>query len=833
MNAQENSGLASGSQGLYRESFEHDACGIGALVNIKGIRSHQTVQDALSILNNMEHRGGKGLEHNTGDGAGILFQIPHRFFRFEAQRWGHLLPQEGEYGVAMIFFPQRAEAVERAKRIFENVCEKRGIPFLFWREVPTDASELGQTALSCMPTVAQAFVGRPESLADDDAFERALYVARRLIEKEVAATPELTDEIFYVCSLSCRTIVYKGMLVAPQLRTFYIDLNDARVESSLALVHSRYSTNTTPSWERAHPNRYMIHNGEINTLRGNVNWMTARETSLYSHVFGEDLDEILPVLDKNGSDSAILDNMLEFLTLSGKSLSRSAMMLLPEPWVHNTDLSEKVRAFLAYQAALMEPWDGPAALAFTDGRKTGAILDRNGLRPARYYVTKDDRLILASEVGVLDIDPALILQKGGLKPGEMLLVDPEKGLIIYDDEIKNELANQKPYGEWLKKEMLELDSMDSIADETLVSPIEEDALIQTLETYGYIYEDVRDFVEPMATLASEPTASMGVDTPLAVLSKRDKPLFSYFKQMFAQVTNPPIDSLREEIVTAMDVYIGTTGNLLEDTKENCRLIHLSSPILTQAQFRELAEIDRVGFSSKLFRTIYNRDADESTGLEDALESLNATVLEAVKDGCNIVVLSDRVCQGEVPIPSLLAVASVHHHLIREGLRTQADIVIETGDAKEVHDFAMLVGYGAGGIYPYLAHDLIAHLHAQNSLKGLAIDEAIKNYNDAVGHGIVKIMSKMGISTIQSYQGSQIFEAVGVAPSVIDRYFTHTVSRVGGLGIADLQREANHKYDEAQRHAAFGGPKALPSGGERKFRADKEEHLFDPMTILLL
>lgn len=836
------------SKGLYREAFEHDACGIGALAQIKGIKSHQMLQDALSVLINMEHRGGKGLEETTGDGAGILFQIPHRFFRSESQKQGKLLPDAGKYGVAMIFLPRDAGKAEAARAVFDEVCRENDLPVLYWRAVPVNADGLGFTAKATMPIIYQAFILRPEGETQEDAFERRLFTARRLVEKKIDAEPEFDGEIFYVASMSCRTIVYKGMLLASQLSSFYLDLGQAKVETALALVHSRFSTNTTPSWERAHPNRYMIHNGEINTLRGNVNWMTARESNLYSPVLGEDLAKVLPIIDQSGSDSSILDNVLEFLTMSGRSLARSAMMLLPEPWVHNPDISEKLRAFLAYQSTLMEPWDGPAAIAFTNGVQTGAILDRNGLRPARYYVTKDDRLILASEVGVLDIDPSQILQKGNLEPGKMIIVDPVQGRILWNDRIKEGLANELPYRQWIDEELVQIDQLEDPREQMKINLLESTSAgeddpedrplfkhdyLRQMRKFGYTYEDKTEVIKPMAEQGSEPIASMGTDVPLAVLSARPKPLFDYFKQLFAQVTNPPIDALRESIVTSTQVYLGTSGNILEDSKRNCRLLRLKTPLLTAADFRKIENIRVRGFKAQVFRIVFDRDSDPQTGLEDALASLNEQVLQAVRNQTNIIILSDRLLgENEVPIPSLLAASSVHHHLIRAGIRTRADIVAEAGDVRGVHHAAMLVGYGVAAIYPYLAHRMIKDMAGKGELP-CSKDEAVANYNEALVHGIVKVMSKMGISTVHSYEGSQNFEALGLDMSVIDRHFTNTISRIGGLKIHDIQREAIMKYDEAIKADKENVPEVLESGGEIRFRTGKEEHLYDPMSIYLL
>ena len=818
------------TQGLYRPEFEHDACGIGALAHLKGERSHRMVDDALSVLVNLEHRGGKGLEANTGDGAGILFQVPHRFFRKEAQKCGHLLPDEGDYGVAMIFCPQDAQGVLDAKRIFEDGCAAEGVPVLFWRVVPVDDHDLGATARACMPTILQAFVGRPESVSAGDEFERKLYVCRRAIEKRGDAAHELKDKIFYICSMSSRTIVYKGMLVATQMRRFYLDLNDAAVESAIALVHSRYSTNTTPSWERAHPNRLIIHNGEINTLRGNINSLRAREPRLYSPVLGPDIKKVLPVINHEGSDSAILDNVLEFLVMNGRDLARSMTLMIPEPWERNDQLSDARRSYDAYQSMLMEPWDGPAAIAFSDGVRMGAVLDRNGLRPARYYVTRDDRLILSSEVGAIDVDPTTILQAGCLGPGEMLVVDPAQGRVIWNDELRDGYAAQKPFRSWLDAETID------VADLPVPSAgnKERDAdvtLTQRLARHGYHFDDVEEVVRPMAATGSVPLASMGTDVAPAVLSRRARSFFDYFNELFAQVTNPPIDALRESLVTSGVLYLGNHGNLLEDCRDTCRLVRLPGPILSTDDFNRVKGISRVGFEVAAFSATYPANAGDGA-LEKALSELNASVEKAVRDGANIVIISDRAAEGEVPIPSLLALGSVHNHLIRAGVRMDTDIVVECGDAISPHDFAALVGYSASGIYPYLAHDCIDGLAAKGALD-VSAEEAKDNYNRAVTAGIVSIMSKMGISTMQGYHAAQIFEILGLADEVVERCFAGTTSRIAGLGFAGIQREANERYQEA---AALGKSLAkdqLTSSGITKWRPRGEEHLITPQAIYLL
>ena len=824
------------SRGLYRPEFEHDACGIGALAHLKGKRSHSMVDDALSVLVNLEHRGGRGLEANTGDGAGILFQIPHRFFRKEAQKCGHLLPDEGDYGVAMLFCPQEGHGVADARRIFEEGCASEGIPMLFWREVPVDDHDLGATARACMPTILQAFVARPQGVEAGADFERKLYVCRRAIEKRADASFELKGKIFYVCSMSSRTIVYKGMLVATQMRRFYLDLNDAAVESAIALVHSRYSTNTTPSWERAHPNRYIIHNGEINTLRGNVNWLRAREPHLYSPVLGHELEKTLPVINREGSDSAILDNMLEFLVMNGRDLARAVTLVIPEPWDRNTQISEERRCYDAYQSMLMEPWDGPAAIAFSDGIVMGAALDRNGLRPARYYVTRDDRLILASEVGAIDMDASVILQAGCLGPGEMLLVDPAQGRVIHNEELRNAYAIQKPFRTWLSTQTVDVSDLPLLdmgeeGESVCTAPDEDQPLAWRLASHGYHFDDIEEVVRPMARTGSVPLASMGTDVPPAVLSRAPRSFFDYFNELFAQVTNPPIDALRESMVTSNVLYLGNHGNLLEDSRDNCRAIRLRGPVLSQDDFERIRNIDRVGFRAQTFYVAYRPD-DGPHALERALDDLNKRVGAAVAQGVNIVILSDRSATDMAPVPSLLALGSVHNHLIRLGLRMRADIVMEAGDALSPHDFAALVGYSATGIHPYLAHECIDDLVAQGAV-GLSAREARANYDHAVTAGIVSIMSKMGISTMQGYHSAQIFEILGLEESVVERCFAGSTSRIGGLDIAGIQREVDGRQRQAATFASERDVSKLPSSGITKWRPGAEEHLITPKVIYLL
>ena len=823
---------ASTSEGLYRPEFEHDACGIGALAHLKGKRSHQMIDDALSVLVNLEHRGGVGLEKNTGDGAGILFQVPHRFFRKEAQKHGRLLPDEGDYGVAMLFLPMDEEGVAAGIRLFEEGCARRGIPLLFWRDVPTDPHDLGDTARDCMPTIKQAFLGRPDDAAAGEEYERRLYVCRRTVEKAARESADLEGKIFYICSMSSRTIVYKGMLVATQMRRFYRDLDDASTETALALVHSRYSTNTTPSWERAHPNRFIVHNGEINTLRCNISWTRAREPHLYSPVMGADLESVLPIIGQEGSDSSMLDNVLEFVAMNGRSLPRAVSMVLPEPWDNNAALSPKRRAWDAYQSMLTEAWDGPAAIAFSDGRVTGATIDRNGLRPARYYVTGDDRLILSSEVGVLDVDPSSVLIAGSLGPGQMLLVDPSQGRVLFDDEIKDAFANEKPYGVWVRAEMI---TMDALLDEAVPAddavPDADIPLHERQAVHGYFFDDVEEAIIPMAQTGAAPLASMGADTPLPCLSEQPRSFFDYFNQLFAQVTNPPIDALRESFITSTLLYVGDHGNLLEDARANCRLVRLDTPLLDKPQFDALVHIGRHGFKAAVLPAVYRSDGPHA--LDGALSSLREKAEEAVRGGANILVLSDRTGARDVPIPSLLAVASVHNHLLRAGLRTKADIIVETGDAITPHDFAALIGYSASGVFPYLAHDTIESL-CERGVIDLPVDEAVANYNCAIVAGVVSIMSKMGISTMQGYHAAQVFEAVGLASRLVDEHFTGTVSRVGGLGIDDVQRECDERQTRVLSQLASPSPEQLPSSGVTKWRPlGGEEHLINPLVVNLL
>ncbi|PWH14078.1 MAG: glutamate synthase large subunit [Ardenticatenia bacterium] len=825
--------------------FEHAACGIGFVVNIKGEKSNTIVRQALAVLRNLAHRGATGADPNTGDGAGIMLQIPHAFFKKACWEVGIDLPPPGQYGVGMLFLSptDKARSERICEQCLEQIVQEEGQRVLGWRTVPTDATCLGETARAFKPFVRQIFIGRDPRIEDDMAFERKLYVIRRRIENEIRIR-RMRDLVsrpgqlpfgsfFYVSSMSHRTIVYKGMFTAAQLELFYPDLSHPAVESALALVHSRFSTNTFPSWDRAHPYRIIIHNGEINTLRGNVNWFHAGQAMFKSSLFGEDLQKVLPIINPEGSDSAILDNVLEFLVLSGRSLPHAIMMLMPEPWSHHESMSDEKRAFYEFHSALMEPWDGPAAVGFTDGIRIGAVLDRNGLRPARYYVTDDDLVIMASEVGVLDIPPERVRYKGRLEPGRMLLIDTEQQRIISDAEIKHQIATAQPYRQWLDQHLIELERLPADCD--VAPPLPDHATVVRLQrAFGYTYEDVRLLIEPMAEQGVEPLGSMGNDAPLAVLSDRPQLLYNYFKQLFAQVTNPPIDAIREELVTSTELMIGSEGNLLEPGPESCRQIKLSSPILTNAELARLRYVRWPGFKSRTLAILFN-PAGGGRALEVAMEEIYRQADQAIEEGVNILILSDReVGPDKAAIPALLAVSGLHHHLIRHGTRTRVSLVLESGEPREVHHFATLIGYGASAINPYLLYDTVADMIREGLLSGIDYEQAEKNVVKALVKGVVKVASKMGISTLQSYFGAQIFEAVGLHQSVIERYFTWTPSRIGGIGIDVIAQEAVLRH-----HCAFGvGEHAtehltLEVGGDYQWRYDGEHHLWNPETIYKL
>nr|NNM90257.1 glutamate synthase large subunit [Bacilli bacterium] len=816
-------------QGLYDPQFEHDACGIGFVAHIKGQRSHQIVRDALTVLQNLDHRGAQGSEVNSGDGAGILIQIPHAFFVAKTQVLSFTLPKLGEYGVGMVFLPQDETIYTEFSDLFEKTVCEEGLTVLGWRTVPVNNQMLGDTAKAVEPLIRQIFVGKLDQSLTQDEFERKLYIVRKRMENALRLSGVEHGRSFYVCSLSSRTIVYKGMLTTDQLRNYFLDLQDETVDSALALVHSRFSTNTFPSWERAHPYRYLIHNGEINTLRGNVNWMHARQSLFSSPLFGDDIKKILPVVDQEGSDSSMFDNVLELLVLSGRSLPHAAMMMIPEPWANHESMSATKKAFYEYHSCLMEPWDGPAAMVYTDGKQIAAVLDRNGLRPARYYITKDDRIILASEVGVLEVKPEDIVKKDRLRPGKMLLIDLEQGRMISDDEIKEEIANDAPYRAWLDEHLI---TLDALPEPPHVHPVDHDTLRKRQLAFGYTYEEINKMIKPMASEGVDPLGSMGVDTPLAVLSDKPQLLYNYFKQLFAQVTNPPIDAIREEIITMSTTALGPERNLLMPDPESCRQIEVKTPIMTNEEFAKLLHLNHDGWKSSVLPIVFPI-AKGGQGLEQALETLFQKADEAIEQGASVLVLSDRTFdEHNAPIPALLAVAGLHHHLIRQGTRTKVGLVIESGEPREVHHFALLIGYGASAINPYLALETLDDLIRQGVIHGLKHHEAVAKYIKAATKGVVKVLSKMGISTIQSYHGAQIFEAIGIAQNVIDRYFTWTPTRIEGIGLDEIAVDAIARHQQCFARQAADAHE-LPSGGKIQWRKDGEEHLFHPETIHLL
>ncbi|GGA27466.1 glutamate synthase large subunit [Paenibacillus physcomitrellae] len=816
-------------QGLYDPTFEKDACGMGFVAHIKGRASHDIITQALTMLVAMEHRGGQGSEPNSGDGAGILLQIPHRFFAEECEALGFHLPEPGQYGVGMIFLPHDEEVRAKQENRLAEIVQEEGQELLGFRTVPTYDGMLGETAKAAKPFVRQIFIKRSEGLKEDIDFERKLYVIRRRAELDIRYGGAQYGEQFYMPSLSCRKIVYKGMLTTEQVGEFYLDLKDSRLESAIALIHSRFSTNTFPSWERAHPYRFMIHNGEINTLRGNVNWMHARQSLLESEVFGDDLEKIKPVINPDGSDTGMFDNTFEFLYLAGRSLPHVAMMMVPEPWNNHSSMSEDKKAFYEYHSTLMEPWDGPAAMGFTDGIQIGAILDRNGLRPSRYYVTKDDLIVLSSEAGVLDIAPENVRLKDRLRPGRMLLVDTKEGRIISDEEVKSQIAAEHPYRDWLDEHLI---TLEELPDAPALPEPDHHNVTQRQLAFGYTFEELRKVLEPMALTGQEAIASMGYDAPIAVLSDRPQRLFNYFKQMFAQVTNPPIDAIREELVTSTWTTVGPERNLLNPEPESCRQIRLETPILSNEEFAKLRHVHRPGFRSMTIPILFPA-AEGAEGLRQAVETLCEAADRVIDKGHNVLILSDRGVDAEnAAIPSLLAVSSLHHHLIKRETRTKVTILLESGEPREVHHFALLLGYGVSAVNPYLAFETIRDMIGQGMITGLSLEKAIRNYIKAATKGVVKTLSKMGISTIQSYRGAQIFEAVGLKNDFVDRYFTWTPSRIGGIGIEEVAME-----NLAMHYRAFtdqsGRDEVLDTGGEYQWRADGEEHLFNPQTVHLL
>jgi glutamate synthase (ferredoxin) len=800
---------------------ERDACGIGAVINIDGKPDAKVLDDALSIVEKLEHRAGKDATGKVGDGVGILVQISHKFFKREAEKLGIALKEAGDYGIGMFFFPQDPMKRMFAKRMLEVIAKKEGLEVLGWRDVEIHPEILGEAAVSCMPHISQCFVERPADADRGIEFDRRLYCLRREYEK--------SSEDTYICSFSSRTIVYKGMFLVGQLRNFYEDLLSPDYETAIAMVHSRFSTNTTPSWQRAHPYRMIAHNGEINTIRGNSDRMLAREETMSSDVFGGDLSKVYPVIASSGSDSAMLDNTLEFLYMNGMDLPLAMMLTIPEPWKHNDFMAQNRKDFYHYYATMMEPWDGPAAVLFTDGEIFGATLDRNGLRPSRYYVTGDRRLILASEVGVLDIPEENIIRKSRLSPGHMLLVDTKQGRIISDEECKEKYAGARPYGEWLDRYLLHLGSLK--IPNRKIPTCSQEMRDKLYKVFGYTYEDVKNQIMPMAMTGVEPTVSMGTDVPLAMLSDHHQMLFCYFKQLFAQVTNPPIDSLREKVVTDTTVYIGSDGNLLKEKSDNCRVLEVNNPILTGVDLMKIESLDQPGFKVQKISLLYYKN----TPVERALEQLDVSVDRAVADGVNIIILSDRgVDENHMPIPSLLAVSSVEQHLVRTKQRTAVSLILESGEPRDVHQIATLLGFGARAIHPYLAQECIAEL-IDLGILDKDYHTAIADYNKALLGGVVKIAAKMGISTLQSYQSAKIFEAIGLSQALVEKYFTGTTSRVGGIGISEIGEDVEYRHNRAFDPLGLSTDTTLDSTGFHNLRSgeDKEDHMYNPKTIVTL
>ena len=827
------------AQGLYDPRFEHDSCGVGFVVNIKGERSHKLVRQAFEVGLNLLHRGACGCEANTGDGAGMLLQVPHKFLLRAAPAAGIELPGPGEYGVGMVFLPRDAGERRRIEDLFARVVAEEGQRLLGWRDVPTDSSALGPTARRGEPVIRQVFIGRAGRAAENGAdpgpdgararFERKLYVIRQRVCRAADELDLSERDLFYVASLSSNTIVYKGMLIADQMEAMFPDLLDPDFESALALVHSRFSTNTFPSWPLAHPYRYVAHNGEINTLRGNINWMRARESLCRSELFGDDLEKLFPLIREGQSDTATFDNVLEFLVLTGRPLAHAVLMMIPEPWSNHESMAADRRAFYEYHASLMEPWDGPASIAFTDGTVIGAVLDRNGLRPSRYYVTHDDMVIMASEVGVLDIPPENVRIKDRLHPGRIFLVDTAQGRIIDDAEIKRQLAAERPYAAWLARELAHV---DDLPDAPAAPPTPRETVLRLQRAFGYTEEDLRLLVAPMAQQGAEPIGSMGTDTSLAVLSDRPRLLYDYFKQLFAQVTNPPLDAIREELVTDMGSTLGAERNLLEPEAASCHHVKIDYPVLANGELAKLRHLADPAFRSTTLPMLFDPRAG-AAGLEQAMDALRAQASAAIEAGATFLVLSDRGVDAEhAPIPALLATAGVHHHLVREGTRTRVALIVETGEARECHHMALLLGYGAAAINPYLAFETIGELRAGGEIRDIDADEAVRRYVRACTKGVLKVMSKMGISTLQSYRGAQIFEAVGLDKGFVDRYFTWTASRVGGIGIETVADETVRRHARAfpSRGRDDG---ELDSGGEYQWRRDGEYHLFNPQTVFKL
>lgn len=806
-------------QGLYSPRFEHDNCGIGAVVNIKGEASRQVVDNALTIVEKLEHRAGKDAEGKTGDGVGILVQMPYSFFIEESEKNGYDIGGKGDFGVGMFFFPQNELKRNQAKKLFEIILGKNGMELIYWREVPTSPSVLGQKAVDSMPYIMQAFVKRPVGCPQGLDFDRKLFIARREFEQ--------SDENTYVCSLSSRTVVYKGMFLVDELRKFYADLRSDSFSSAIAMVHSRFSTNTNPSWQKAHPNRFIVHNGEINTITGNADKMLAREETMSCEALKNDMYKILPAINVNGSDSARLDNALEFMVMSGMPLPLAVMITIPEPWKNDKTISRSKYDLYQYYATMMEPWDGPASIIFSDGEVMGAVLDRNGLRPSRYCVTSDGYLILSSETGCIDIPADKIIKKDRLRPGKMLLVDTKQCRLIEDDEIKNSYALRQPYGEWLDSNLVRLHDLH--IPNKGVQTYSHDELVKLQKAFGYAYEDIRTSILPMAEKGAEPIASMGSDIPLPPLDRNSPPLFNYFRQLFAQVTNPPFDAIREEIVTDTSVYIGKDGNLLEEHPENCHVLKIENPILTETDMLKIKSLSQSGLKSAVIPITYYI----GTSLEKAIDKLFIEADKAYRDGASILILSDRgVDEFHCAIPSLLAVSALQQHLVSTKKRTSVAMILESAEPREVHHFAALLGYGACAVNPYLAHETIRSLIEDGTLDK-DFYAAEDDYNSAVLHGIVKIASKMGISTIQSYQGSKLFEAVGIAPELIGKYFSGTVSRIGGIKLSDISKRTEMLHTSAYDPLGLHVSGEISSSGSHKLRSGKTDHLYTPETIHLL
>ena len=813
------------ANGMYSSQFEKDACGMGFVVNIKGKKSHDIIDDGLRILERLEHRGGAGADKDTGDGAGILVQIPHEFFKRECEVLGISLPAAGEYGVGMIFAHKYESLRNEQKRIFEEVVREEEQVVLGWREVPVDGTKVGKEAAAIRPWMIQILIGKGPDVTNNAEFERKLYVIRKLAEKRIIPLSKELSSDFYIASLSSKTIVYKGMLTPGQLRDFYLDLSDLDFTSALAMVHSRFSTNTFPSWARAHPNRFLVHNGEINTIRGNVNWINAREGKAESPLF-PDIKKVFPVVDDSGSDSAMFDNTLEFLHMTGRSLPHAIMMMIPEPWERNKLMSQEKHDFYEFNSFMMEPWDGPAAMGFTDGTVIGGVLDRNGLRPARYYVTTDDRVIMASEVGVVNENAENIRAKGRLEPGKMLLIDTAEQRIISDDEIKQRIATELPYDEWIKEHVIHLSEITQ-ADESDVPAVED--LFRQQQAFGYTQEDLVRMIVPMAKDGKDPVGAMGADAPLAILSEKPQLLYNYFKQMFAQVTNPPIDSIREEMVTSTRVMLGNSGNLTDPNKTGTYALSMRTPILTNQELASIKALACRRMKSVTLPILFDPSKGVD-GMREALKELCEKAEEAARTDQNVLILSDRgVDANHAPIPALLAVAAVHNHLIRKVLRTEIGLILESGEPREVHHFCTLIGYGVTAINPYLAFETVKDLHARKRLGDITLEKAEQNYIKAAVGGIMKVMSKMGISTVRSYHGAQIFEALGLNSDFIKKYFVNTPTRIGGIGLYGVTTEALARFDRAFKK----DESVLEPGGWYGPVKDGEEHLFNPKTIDLL